>query len=60
MKKRFPVTITTLEELRLLEQEARAKKLSERKPKVLIFDEFDSIRAHGMGVKLTVERLAAE
>jgi len=60
MKKRFPVTITTLEELRLLEQEARAKKASERKLKAMIFDQFDPIRAHGMGVKLTVERPAAE
>jgi hypothetical protein len=44
----FPVEITTAEELRLLEQEERrqAEELSR-------FDEFDPIRAHGLGVDLS-------
>jgi hypothetical protein len=45
----FPVTITTAEELRLLKQEKRTD-ASLRQTSV--FDEFDHIRAHGMGVRL--------
>ncbi|MGA2962807.1 MAG: hypothetical protein ABSD96_14110 [Candidatus Korobacteraceae bacterium] len=45
----FPVTITTAEELRLLKQEKRAQ--ASLRP-IAVFDEFDHIRAHGMGVRL--------
>lgn len=45
----FPVTITTAEELRLLKQENRTEASLKR---TSVFDEFDQIRAHGMGVRL--------
>jgi hypothetical protein len=45
----FPVTITTAEELRLLEQRRWAEIQFEREP---VFDEFDYIRAHGLSVGL--------
>ncbi|MGD0974184.1 MAG: hypothetical protein ABR866_08855 [Candidatus Korobacteraceae bacterium] len=48
----FLVTITTAEELRLLEQEKRAGIQSECKSMAAVFDEFDDIRAHGLGVRL--------
>jgi hypothetical protein len=50
----FLVTITTAEELRLLEQEKRAGTQSEREAVAAAFDEFDDFRAHGLGVRLEV------
>jgi hypothetical protein len=47
----FPVTITTVEELRLLEQEERARFLPQGDSMTAVFDEFDCIRAHGLSVK---------
>jgi hypothetical protein len=48
----FPATITTLEELRLLEQEKRTGMRFECDSMAAVFDEFDCIRAHGLGVRL--------
>lgn len=48
----FLVTITTAEELRLLEQEKRAGMQSEREAVATVFDESDDFRAHGLGVTL--------
>jgi len=45
------VTITTAEELRLIEEENRSQG-QESVQRIAAFDEFDHIRAHGMGVKL--------
>ena len=52
MKSRFPMTISTLEELRLIEEENLIEILIECRPEVPVFDEFDPIRAHGLGVQL--------
>ena len=43
MTTKFPLTITTAEELRLLKQEKRAEASLRQ---VSVFDEFDHIRAH--------------
>jgi hypothetical protein len=45
----FPVTITTAEELRLIDQQELTQA---QEPRTAVFDEFDLIRAHGMGVRL--------
>jgi hypothetical protein len=54
----FPVTITTAEELRLLEQEERARFLPQGYSVTAVFDEFDCIRAHGLSVKLEGDKSA--
>jgi hypothetical protein len=46
------MTITTLEELRLIEEENMIEILIECRPAFAVFDEFDPIRAHGLGVQL--------
>jgi hypothetical protein len=46
------VTITTAEELRLLEQEKRSGAQFERESMAAVFDEFDHFRAHGLTVRL--------
>ena len=48
----YPVTITTLEELRLLKQEKQAGMRFKCDSMAEVFDEFDDIRAHGLGVTL--------
>jgi hypothetical protein len=48
----FPVTITTAEELRLLEQEQRARFMPHGDSTTAVFDQFDCIRAHGLSVNL--------
>jgi hypothetical protein len=48
----FLVTITTAEELRLLEQEKPAGTQYAREAMAAVFDEFDHFRAHGLGVSL--------
>lgn len=48
----FPVTITTAEELRLVEQAQRARFMPQRDSMTAVFDQFDCIRAHGLGVRL--------
>lgn len=50
----FPVTITTAEELRLLEQEER-KQAQEYRVDTAVFDSLDVIRAHGMGLRLDAD-----
>jgi hypothetical protein len=45
----FPVTITTAEERRLLDEQKQKEAPPRR---TAVFDEFDPIRAHGMGVRL--------
>ena len=52
MTTRFPVTITTAEELRLLEEHERLMMQLESPLTAAIFDDFDTIRAHGLGVTL--------
>ena len=52
MTTRFPVTITTAEELRLLEERERSMMQLESPLTAAVFDDFDTIRAHGLGVKL--------
>jgi hypothetical protein len=51
----FPVTITTAEELRLLEQNEK-EKAQEYKVDTAVFDSSDVIRAHGMGVRLEADQ----
>ena len=48
----FLVTITTAEELRLLEQEKPAGTQYAREAMAAVFDEFDHFRVHGLGVSL--------
>jgi hypothetical protein len=48
----FLVTITTVEELRLLEQEKLSGTQFEREATAAAFDEFDHLRAHGLSVRL--------
>ncbi len=49
---RFPVTIATAEELRLLEEHEWLTMQLEGTLTAAVFDDFDTIRAHGLGVKL--------
>ena len=55
----FPVTITTAEELRLLEQGERARFLPHGDSITAVFDKFDCIRAHGLSVKLEGDNAAS-
>jgi len=55
----YPVTITTAEELRLLEQGERARFLPHGVSMTAVFDEFDCIRAHGLSVKLEGDNAAS-
>ena len=47
----FPVTITTAEELRLLEEHEWLTMQLDSTFAAAVFDDFDTIRAHGLGVK---------
>ena len=46
-----PVTLTTAEELRLLEEQGRTA-VQPAGSRAANFDEFDRIRAHGLGINL--------
>jgi hypothetical protein len=48
----FLVTITTAEELRLLEHEELLEAQFEREAITAVFDECDHLRAHGLTVRL--------
>jgi hypothetical protein len=54
----FPVTITTAEELRLLEQEEQGRFLPPDDPLAPVLGESDCIRAHALSVKLERDKSA--